>query len=182
MSFVEDFWSTWSKNAEAGLFRAYALAGGPTAAGSSAFLGKELLRIRSRHLGGRAVGSTGSRRLYRTCQNDEFDKHCAQFFVTFSLSPVLLFRGRFRSVADVIKGIRSKGFTQFRWDALLRYSHSRFSRIIVEPHLFDAEFRKVWMSFFCRSGHPDVSAEQFLDFIGLFLFKRITWIFSDYKS
>ena len=55
-SAVDDFWSIWSKNAEAGLFRGYALAGGPTAAGSSAFLGRGLLRIRNRRLGGRAVG------------------------------------------------------------------------------------------------------------------------------
>ena len=33
----------------------------------------------------------------------------------------------------------------------------------------DAEFRKAWMPYFCRSGHPQVSAEQFLDFIGHFL-------------
>ena len=32
-SAVDDFWSFWSSNAEAGLFRAYALAGGPTDAG-----------------------------------------------------------------------------------------------------------------------------------------------------
>ena len=50
-SAVDDFWSIWSRNAEAGLFRAYALAGGPTAAGSSAFLGRGLLRIRNRRLG-----------------------------------------------------------------------------------------------------------------------------------
>ena len=37
----------------------------------------------------------------------------------FSL--VLLFRRRLKSVADVLKGIMSKGFTQSRWDALLRY-------------------------------------------------------------
>ena len=109
------------RHAEAGLFRAYALAGGPTAAGSSAFLGRGLLRIRSRRLGGRAVGGQGSSRLYRACQGDEVDKHCAQFFVNSSLSPVLLFRRRLKSVADVLKGIRSKGFTQSRWDALLRY-------------------------------------------------------------
>ena len=102
-------------------FKAYALAGGPTAAGSSAFLGRGLLRIRRRRLGGRAVGGTGSSRLYRTCQNDEVDKHCAQFFVNSSLSPVLLFRRRLKSVADVLKGIWSKGFTQSRLDALLRY-------------------------------------------------------------
>ena len=79
-SAVDDFWSIWSSNAEAGLFRAYSLAGGPTPAGSSAFLGRGLLRIRSRRLGGRAVGGTGSSRLYRACQNDEVDKHCAQYF------------------------------------------------------------------------------------------------------
>ena len=36
--------------------------GGPTVAGSS---GRGLLRIRSRRLGGRATGGTGSSRLYR---------------------------------------------------------------------------------------------------------------------
>ena len=40
------------------------------------------------------------------------------------------------------------------------------SQVIVEPHLIDAEFRKAWMPYFCRSGHPEVSAEQFLGFIG----------------
>ena len=79
-SAVDDFWSIWSSFAEAGLFRASSLAGGPTTAGSSAFLGRGQLRIRSRLLGGRAVGGTGSSRLYRACQGDEVDKHCAQFF------------------------------------------------------------------------------------------------------
>ena len=49
-SCVDDFWSIWSRKAEAGLFRAYSLAGGPTEAGSSAFFGRGLLRIRSRRL------------------------------------------------------------------------------------------------------------------------------------
>ena len=40
------------------------------------------------------------------------------------------------------------------------------SQILVEPHLIDAEFRKAWMPFFCRSGHPVVTVDQFLDFIG----------------
>ena len=35
-SSVDDFWSTWSLYAEAGLFRAYCRAGGPTEALSSA--------------------------------------------------------------------------------------------------------------------------------------------------
>ena len=113
-SAVDDFWSIWSCNAEAGLFRAYSLT-----AGSSAFLGRGQLRIRSRRLGGRAVGGTASSRQYHVCQNDEVDKHCAQYFVNSSLSPVLLFRRRLKSVADVLKGIRNKGFTQSWWDALL---------------------------------------------------------------
>ena len=50
----------WSRNAEAGLFRAYSKARGPTEAGSSAFLGRGLLRIRNRRLGGIAVGGRGS--------------------------------------------------------------------------------------------------------------------------
>ena len=37
---VDDFWSIWSKGAEAGLFRAYCRAGGPTAAGSPALSGR----------------------------------------------------------------------------------------------------------------------------------------------
>ena len=36
-SSVDDFWSIWSKNAEAGLFRAYSKAGGPSGAGGAAF-------------------------------------------------------------------------------------------------------------------------------------------------
>ena len=118
-SAVDDFWSIWSQNAEAGLFRAYELAGGPTAAGRSAFLGRGLLRIRNRRLGGRAAAGSGSSRLYRVSQGDDVDVHCAQYFVHSSLSPVLLFRRRLKSVADVLKGIKGKGFTQSRWDALL---------------------------------------------------------------
>ena len=59
-SFVDDFRTIWSKSGEAGLFRAYCGAGGPTEAGSSAFIGRGLLRIRSRRLGGRTVGRSGS--------------------------------------------------------------------------------------------------------------------------
>ena len=43
---------------------------------------------------------------------------------------------------------------------------SQSSRILVEPHLIDAEFRNAWMPYFCRSGHPAVTPEQFLGFIG----------------
>ena len=35
------------------------------------------------------------------------------------------------------------------------------SGILVEPHLIDAELRKAWMLFFCRSGHPVVTLISF---------------------
>ena len=99
---VGDFWSIWSRSAEEGLFRAYSRAGGPTEAGSSTFLGRGLLRIRSRRLGGRAVGGSGSCRLYRVSHGDQVDVHCAQNLVNSSLAPVVLFRRRLKSVADVL--------------------------------------------------------------------------------
>ena len=49
------------------------------------------------------------------------DVHCAQYFVNSSLAPVLLFRRRLKSVANVLRGIRSRGFCQSRWNALLGY-------------------------------------------------------------
>ena len=39
------------------------------------------------------------------------------------------------------------------------------SGILVKP-LIDAEFRKAWMPFFCRSGHPVVTVDQYLGFVG----------------
>ena len=116
-----DVVAIWCKSAEEGLFHSYSEAGGPTEAGNSAFPGRGLLRIRNRRLGGRAVGSRGSGRLCRASRGDEVDVHCAQCFVNSSLAPVVLFRWRLKSVADVLKGIRSRGFTQSRSDALLGY-------------------------------------------------------------
>ena len=49
------------------------------------------------------------------------DVHCAQYFVNYSLAPLVLFRRRLGSVADVLKGIGSKGFIQSRWDSLFGY-------------------------------------------------------------
>ena len=43
---------------------------------------------------------------------------------------------------------------------------TKSSRILVEPHFIDAGFRNAWMPYFCRSGHPVVTPEQFLGFIG----------------
>ena len=256
-SSVDDFWAIWSRSAEDGLFRAYCIAGGPTEDGNSAFLGRGLLRIRSRRLEGRAVGGRGASKQYRISRSEEVDVCSAQHFVNSSLAPVLLFRWRLKSVADVLSGIRNHGFTQARWEALLGFwdavcrhgpcgltcslhpweggspdLHGFYrwvfdsldvlsdfikqqvfvnrrdtgfrnwtgwlredlgarpyvwlgpdyvppspflvlkdpltesSRILVEPHLIDAEFRKAWMPFFCRSGHPDDTVDQFLDFVG----------------
>ena len=46
---------------------------------------------------------------------------------------------------------------------------TKTSQILVERHLVDAEFRKGWMPFFCRSGHLVVTVEQFLQFVDPFL-------------
>ena len=92
-SAVDDFWAIWCESAEEGLFRAYSKVGGPAEAGNSAFLGRGLPRIRSRRLGGRAVGSRGSSRLYRVGQSDDVDVHCAQYFVNSSLALVYFFVG-----------------------------------------------------------------------------------------
>ena len=54
--------------------------------GSPAFLGRGLLRILSRCLGGRAVGGRGSCRLYRASQGDEIDVHCSQYTSTRNIS------------------------------------------------------------------------------------------------
>ena len=193
---------------------------------------------------------------------------CSVLCVNSSLSPVVLFRRRLKCVADVLKDIRSKGFTQSRWDALLGYweavcRHGPFgpisslcswdkwippdlhgfykwvfdsfgllndflrrqvvvfrrdlgirkwtmwlredlssrpyawlrpcfvppspllvmkdpqtksSRILVYPHLIDAEFRKAWMPFFCRSGHLVETADQFLYFVGHLLPQELVWM------
>ena len=40
------------------------------------------------------------------------------------------------------------------------------SGILVHPALIDAHFRKAWMPYFRREGHPVVSPQVFLDFVG----------------
>ena len=49
-----------------------------------------------------------------------------------------------------------------------RILRSRFSRVLFKQHLIvHAEFRKTWMLFFfCRSGHPVVTPDHFLDSVG----------------
>ena len=112
---VDDLWIIWSKSAGSWAF--WSVLSGWW----SAFLGRGLLRIRGRRLGGKAVGRSGAGRLYRVSQSDEVDVQSVQYFVNASLAPVLLFRRRLKSVADVLKGIRNNGFPQSRWEALLGY-------------------------------------------------------------
>ena len=52
---------------------------------------------------------------------------------------------------------------------VVKDSEQETYRILVEPHLIDAEFRKAWLPFFCRSGHPVVTVNQFLSFVHPFL-------------
>ena len=130
-SSVDDFLSIWSQNAEAGLYRAYCGAGGPTEAGSAAFLGRGLLRIRSRRLGGRAVGRSGACRLYRVSHSDEVDVRSAQYFVNSSLALDLFCRRRLKSVADVLKGIRSRGSTQAWWEACVGFGMPCVAMVLV---------------------------------------------------
>ena len=40
------------------------------------------------------------------------------------------------------------------------------SGILVLPVLIDAQFRKAWMPYFRQEGHPVVSPQAFLDFVG----------------
>ena len=98
----DDFCPCGAKVRRLGFF-GFLSAGGPTAAGSPAFLGRGLLRIRSWCLGGRAVGGRRSSSLYRA---------------NSSLALVVLFRRRLKSVADVLKGIRNKDF--YYWEAVCR--------------------------------------------------------------
>ena len=259
-SAIDDFWSIWSKNAEAGLFRAYTLAGGPVTGDNSVFLGRGSLRIRHRRLGGKAVGGGSSSscivflKVMRLTVTVPSFLSTPLFLLCFSFVNVLSLLLMFLRVFGV-KGLPSldgilwlgigRGYVVmvlavpfllftlgiigfllicmvfYRWvfdalDVLNRFfrqvvvsrrdegirrwkgwlsedlssrpyiwlrpdfvppspflvvkdSQTRSSRVVVEPHLIDAEFRKAWMPYFCRSGHPEVSAEQFLGFIGHFL-------------
>ena len=49
---------------------------------------------------------------------------------------------------------------------VVKDSDTKTSRILVENHFIDAEFRKAWMPYFCRSGHPVVTTQHFLCFVG----------------
>ena len=160
-SSVDDLWSFGSRSAEDGLIRAHSKAGGPTEAGSTTFLGRGLPRIHSRRPGGRAVGGSGSGRLHRASQGDEVDVHCAQYFVNSSLAPFVLFRRRLKSVADVLKGIRDKGFTHFWWNALPGYWEAVCRRGPCGP-ISSLDPWDMWIHLICM-----VSTSGFLDSLEL---------------
>ena len=48
--------------------------------------------------------------------------------------------------------------------------------ILIQPALVDAHFRKAWMPYFRREGHPVVSPQTFLEFVGDELPRRPFWI------
>ena len=50
------------------------------------------------------------------------------------------------------------------------------SGILVQPALIDAYFRKAWMPYFRREGHPVVSPQAFLDFVEDHFHRRPLWI------
>ena len=92
-SSVDDFWSIWSRNAEAGLFRAYALALSPTEAGNSAFLAEVCYGFVTRRLGVRAVGSRDLVGFFGPVRVMKWMWHCAQYFVHSSLLLLFSFVG-----------------------------------------------------------------------------------------
>ena len=78
-----------------------------------------------------------------------------------------------RRILGFVSGLSSRPYAWLRPDfvppspfLVVKDSQTQSSRISVEPHLIDAEFRKAWMPFFCRSGHPVVTPDQFLDCVG----------------
>ena len=61
------------------------------------------------------VGGVGSSRHYRVSQGDDVDVSSAQYFVNSSLAPVILFRRRLKSVADVLKAFVNTGSHRIGW-------------------------------------------------------------------
>ena len=101
-SSVDDFWSTWSHNAEAGLFRAYCRAGGPTEAG-----------ICYVFVEGVWVVELLAAVVPADCIVSVIVMKWMLVLLSTLFTPLLL---RYSP-----KGIRSCGFTQARWEALLRF-------------------------------------------------------------
>ena len=57
---------------------------------------------------------------------------------------------------------------------LVKDEVAKTSQILLEPHLIDAEFQKAWMPYSCRPGHPVVTVDQVLDFVGPFFLLEAT--------
>ena len=52
---------------------------------------------------------------------------------------------------------------------VIKDPQTQTSGILVEPHVKDDEFREARVPFFCRSGHPVITVDQFGGFVGHFL-------------
>ena len=76
------------------------------------------------------------------------------------------------------KDLSSRPYVPLSLFLLIKDPHCQFSRIFMKPHFIDAEFRKARMPYFCQSGDPDFSPEQFLEFIGHFLLHKNLFGFS----
>ena len=89
------------------------LAGGPTPQGDHPFLarGKAVLRTR-------LVGGPAPSRLHRPAEADRWMVRFVMPVLNSSLAPVILFRRRLHSVADVLEVIGKNGFSTARWQAL----------------------------------------------------------------
>ena len=105
-----EFGNVWSAGAEAGLLWAYHRAGALLLLVSRHLLVGVLCISGDVDLGGRAVGNSGASKLYGVSQENEVDVASAQYFVNSSLAPELLLRREGKSVADVLEGIRQRGF------------------------------------------------------------------------
>ena len=104
----------WCAAAGTGLLGAYKAAGGPCPQ-RTPLSGWRKSFFRSRFIGGRAPG-----RVHRPAKADIVDCTNCFSFVNSSLSPVVFFRRRLSSVGDVLKGIRNRGVSSTRWQALVR--------------------------------------------------------------
>ena len=132
-------------------FRPIRRLGGPCPQGDLAFLGRGKAVFRTRLVGGRAPG-----RVHLPARADVVDSGSCYDFINSSLSPIVLFRRRLSSVADVLKGIRNHGFSNARWQTLM-----------------------LWWSAVCRQGPtgPIHTLEPWKDWLPPDLHGFYSWVF-----
>ena len=65
---------------------------------------------------------------------------------------------------------------------VVKDSQTQSTRFLVEPHLIDAEIRKAWMPFFCRSGHPVVTPASSWILLVISCLKNLFWTFLELRG